>query len=55
MLLDINHFWVHFTAIHAADGGLAAEPLLPGDMIDHVDRYLGPSPADFFYITASAR
>jgi hypothetical protein len=52
MLLDINHFWVHFTAIHPQDGQLVAEPLLPKDMIDHIDRYLGPSPADFFYITA---
>ncbi len=52
MLLDINHFWVHFTAIHSEDGGLVAEPLLPNDMHDHIDRYLGPSPADFFYITA---
>jgi hypothetical protein len=52
MLLDINHFWVHFTAIRFADGQPVAEPLLPDDMIDQVDRYLGPSPADFFYITA---
>ncbi len=52
MLLDINHFWVHFTAIHSEEGKLVAEPLLPNDMKDHIDRYLGPSPADFFYITA---
>jgi len=52
MLLDINHFWVHFTAIHSQGGQLVAEPLLPKDMIDHIDRYLGLSPADFFYITA---
>ncbi|MBU1660123.1 MAG: hypothetical protein KKD28_01470 [Chloroflexi bacterium] len=51
MLLDINHFWVHFTAIHAEEGRLIAEPLLPKDMIDHIDRYLAQSPADFFYIT----
>jgi hypothetical protein len=51
MLLDINHFWVLFTAIHSEEGKLVAEPLLPNDMIDHIDRYLGPSPADFFYIT----
>lgn len=52
MLLDINHFWVLFTAIHSEEGKLVAEPLLPNDMKDHIDRYLGPSPADFFYITA---
>lgn len=52
MLLDINHFWVHFTAIRDIEGELVAEPLLPDDMIDHIDRYLLPSPVDFFYITA---
>ena len=52
MLLDINHFWVHFTAIRTVEGQLSAEPLMPDDMIDHVDRYLGPSPVDFFYVTA---
>jgi hypothetical protein len=52
MLLDINNFWVHFTAIHPEEGKLVAEPLLPNDMKDHINRYLGPSPADFFYITA---
>jgi len=52
MLLDINHFWVHFTAFQPDQNGvLTAEPLLPNDMIDQVDRYLGPSPVDFFYIT----
>jgi hypothetical protein len=51
MLLDINHFWVHFTAIHVQDGELVADPLIPSDMIDQIDRYLGPSPADFFYVT----
>jgi hypothetical protein len=55
MLLDINHFWVHFTAIHVQDGKLVAEPLIPSDMIDQIDRYLGPSPADFFYITANKK
>lgn len=51
MLLDINHFWVHFTAIRAEGDTLLADPLLPNDMIDHVDRYLNPSPVDFFYVT----
>lgn len=51
MLLDINHFWVHFTAIHPGEAGLVAEPLLPEDMTDQVDRYLGASPVDFFYVT----
>lgn len=51
MLLDINPFWVHFTAIRALDGRLVAEPLLPQSMIDKVDRYLDTSPVDFFYVT----
>jgi hypothetical protein len=51
MLLDINHFWVHFTAIESQDGELVAVPLLPDDMFDQVDRYLKASPADFFYVT----
>lgn len=54
MLLDINHFWVHFTAIHPDETGtLGADPLLPQDMIDHVDRYLNASPVDFFYVTSN--
>ena len=51
MLLDINNFWVHFTAIHPEDGELVAEPLLPKDMNSHIDRFLHPFAADFFYIT----
>lgn len=51
MLLDINGFWVHFTAIRVLDGQLVAEPLLPQSMIDKVDRYLEASPVDFFYVT----
>jgi len=52
MLLDINNFWVLFAAIHFEEDGPVAEPLLPNEMIDKVDRYLGPSPADFFYVTS---
>ncbi|NUM46260.1 MAG: phosphodiester glycosidase family protein [Anaerolineales bacterium] len=52
MLLDINHFWVHFTAIYPDETGeLLAEALLPEEMIDQVDRYLKASPVDFFYVT----
>ena len=52
MLLDINHFWVHFTAIRMVEGAFIAEPLLPDEMIDRIDRYLNPSPVDFFYVTS---
>jgi len=51
MLLDINNFWVHFTAIRFEDGELVADPLLPKDMNSHVDRFLRPFAADFFYVT----
>ena len=51
MLLDINNFWVHFSAIHSIEGELIAEPLLPKDMYDQTDRFLGPFAADFFYVT----
>ena len=51
MLLDINHFWVHFTAIYAGEDRLRVEALLPEDMTDQVERYLGASPVDFFYVT----
>lgn len=51
MLLDINGFWVLFTAIHSEGEELVAEPLLPRHMIDKIDRYLQPSPVDFFYVT----
>lgn len=51
MLLDINPFWVHFTAFRLVDSGLVAEPLLPQAMLDKVDRYLEASPVDFFYLT----
>ena len=54
-LLDINHFSVHYTAIHAVDSELASEPLLPKDMFDEVDRYLNASPVDFFYLTLLER
>jgi len=51
MLLDINAYWVHFTAIRAQGGTLTVDPLLPG-MKEGQDRYLHPSARDFFYVTA---
>jgi hypothetical protein len=52
MLLDINHFWVHFTAFYDGEAGdLLAAALLPEEMIDQVDRYLKASAVDFFYVT----
>lgn len=50
MLLDINPYWVHFTAVHAQNGELAATSLMDG-MDDHIDRFLRMYQRDFFYIT----
>ncbi len=50
MELDINYFWVHFTAIRTDGSSLTAEPLL-AEMKQKVDRYLKLSTDDFFYVT----
>ncbi len=51
MLLDINEYWVHFTRFDNEGGQPVAYPLLEEGMSIHIDRYLRPSPRDFFYIT----
>lgn len=52
MLLDINPFWVHFSAITSdAEGTLLASPLFPDDMTNHTDRFLRANTRDFFYVT----
>jgi hypothetical protein len=51
MQLDINNYWVHFTAIRVdATGKMVADPLFPSDMFSSVDRYLKPYARDYFYI-----
>jgi hypothetical protein len=51
MLLDINAYWVHFTAMRALeDGTLTADPLLT-EMEHHAARFLQKYQRDFFYIT----
>lgn len=51
MLLDINPYWVHFSAMYALEEGtLASEPLL-AKMEHHTDRFLKQYTRDFFYIT----
>ena len=50
MQLDINNFWVHFTAIRVQDGNMVPDPLFPSDMFSSVDRYLKPFARDFFYV-----
>ncbi len=52
MQLDINDYWVYFTAFTSQNGQLAPEPLLPKAMIGSPDRFLRPYTRDFFYLTA---
>jgi hypothetical protein len=53
MQLDINNAKVYFSSFKFDNGQLVAIPLLPQNMIYDINRYLGPSSRDFFYITAS--
>ena len=52
MELDINPYWVHFTAIQPQGNTLVAEPLFPAEMKESKDRYLRASARDFFYVAA---
>jgi len=51
MQLDINNFWVHFTAFKNDNGTFAAEALFPKEMASNLERFLNPYPRDFFYVT----
>ena len=51
MQLDINNFWVHFTAFKVDNGKIAAQALFPKEMESNLERYLSPYPRDFFYVT----
>ena len=51
MQLDINTFWVHFTAFKVDNGRFAAQALFPKEMESNLERYLSPYPRDFFYVT----
>jgi hypothetical protein len=50
MQLDINNYWVHFTAIKDQGGKNIPDPLFPDDMKADVGRYLTRYPRDFFYV-----
>jgi hypothetical protein len=52
MQLDINNFWILFVSIHAENGKLVPDPLLPDQMKEFLDRYLHPYTRDYFYVTA---
>ena len=51
MQLDINNFWVHFTAFKNDNGKLAPDALFPNEMSSNLERFLNPYPRDFFYVT----
>ena len=51
MQLDINNFWVHFTAFIDDNNSFAPEALFPKEMASNLERFLNPYPRDFFYVT----
>lgn len=51
MQLDINPYWVHFTAFIIKNGRLVPDPLFPDSMNENIDRYLNAYSHDYFYIT----
>jgi hypothetical protein len=51
MQLDINNFWVHFTAFKDDNGQFAPEALFSKEMSSNLERFLNPYPRDFFYVT----
>jgi hypothetical protein len=51
MQLDINDFWVHFTAFQDWNGKIVSQALFPKYMSSSLDRYLHTYSRDFFYIT----
>ena len=51
MQLDINSYYVFFSKFEFRYDQWSAEPLLPKEMVDNIDRFLSPYPHDFFYIT----
>jgi hypothetical protein len=50
--LDINNYWVLFTAVHYDKGEMKLDPLLPNMGVYNTDRYLHHSGRDFFYVTS---
>jgi hypothetical protein len=51
MQLDINNYWVHFTAIRDTAGQNVPDPLFPDEMKADVGRYLTKYARDFFYVS----
>ncbi len=55
ILLDINPYWVHFSAVRSEGDQLLAETLFEEGMETQPDRYLRQSQRDFFYLTSSTQ
>jgi hypothetical protein len=51
MQLDINNFWVHFTAFQDWNGKNVSQALFPKEMSSSLNRFLNSYSRDFFYIT----
>jgi hypothetical protein len=51
MQLDINNFWVHFTAFQDWNGKILSQALFPKEMSSSLNRFLNSYSRDFFYIT----
>ncbi len=51
MQLDINNFWVHFTAFQDLNGKITAQALFPKEMSSDLNRFLNPYTRYFFNIT----
>lgn len=51
MLLDINDYWVHFSAFAQGEDSLMGTPLFSNGMAHHPHRFLRQYERDFFYIT----
>jgi hypothetical protein len=53
--LDINNYWVEFTAVVWEDTDWQTEALFPREMGPDQDRFMAPFARDFFYVTALQR
>lgn len=51
MQLDINNYWVHFTAVRDTAGKLNPEPLFDSMKPQDPNRFLNAYSRDFFYVT----
>ncbi len=53
MQLDINNYWVSFSAVKSESGKLIADPLFDSMKRQDPQRYLGAYSRDYFYVVAN--